>query len=106
MTVATALSVFASMIVTLRERPLNASTGPDFASYVMSSGFISVGTVPRIFNVFMSKIATLLPRPLLMKPLLSSGARAMPCTPGVSGISPTTVPLSRSRTTTCVAWET
>ena len=45
-------------------------------------------------------------RPLLVKPSPSLGAIAMPCTPGVSAISPTTVSLSMSITTTFVAWLT
>ena len=42
-----------------------------------------------------------LSRPLLVKPMFVSGAKAMPCTPFVPGMSPTTLPLSGSTTMTC-----
>ena len=45
-------------------------------------------------------------RPLLTKPLPSSAAIAMPCTPGAGAISPTTSFLSMSMTTTFVACDT
>src|SRR5438067_16467 len=72
----------------------------------MSSGFSPVATVPSGLSVFRSKIVTVLPRPLLMKPLFSSAAIAIPWTPGVSGMSPTTLLESRSTTATCVPCET
>ena len=104
--VATTLLVFASIAVALLERPLKANTRPEAASYRMESGFSPVGTVPVVFNVFKSKIVTVLPRPSLMNPRFSSGAIAIPWTPGVSGMSPTTLFESRSTTTTWVACET
>ena len=42
----------------------------------------------------MSKMVTVSSRPLLVKPRPRSGARAIPCTPGVSGMSPTFLPES------------
>src|SRR5207247_4478905 len=53
-----------------------------------------------------SNIETLFSRPLLVNPCLKADAIATPCTPGVSGIVPTTFPLSASRTSTWVACET
>ena len=51
-------------------------------------------------------MAALFSRPLLTNALPSSGAKAMPWTPGVGAIWPTTVFFSVSITTTEVAWDT
>ena len=76
--VATTMLDFASITDALRDRPLNANTRFEVASYVMSSGFISVATVATAFSVFRSKMVTLFPRPLLINPLSRSLASAMP----------------------------
>jgi len=72
---------------------------------MMASGLVPAFTFLMSARVFRSKIVTLLSRPLLTNPRPRSWAMAMPCTPGVSGISPTTLPLLVSRTMTCVPRE-
>ena len=63
-------------------------------------------TVPSVAMVLTSKIVTVLSRPLLVKPRPSSGAIAMPWTPGVLGMTPSDVSRIRSTTSTRVACET
>jgi hypothetical protein len=53
-------------------------------------------------SVLVSNAVTVLARPLLAKPRPSSGTSATPCTPAVSAISPSCLPLSASSTSTCV----
>src|SRR5579859_2517510 len=80
----------ASITVASLLRPLNANTRLVTRSYKIASGFVPAGTVLIVFSVFRSKMVTELARPLLTNPRPSSGASAIPCTPCVSGISPTT----------------
>ena len=68
----------------------------------MQSGRCPVGTVPMTLSVFRSTMLTVLSRPLLVKPRPSLGARAMPWTPFVPGMSPRDAPESASSTMTCV----
>src|SRR5262249_664325 len=53
----------ASIAVALFDRPLNANTRPETASYRMESGFSPVAAVPTGLSVLRSKIVTLFPRP-------------------------------------------
>ncbi len=72
----------------------------------MASGLLPVFTCPRTLRFVKSKMTALSAFPQLMKPRLRSDARAMPWTPGVSGMSPTAFPVSMSTTTTWVACDT
>ena len=72
----------------------------------LASGFSPVSTFELVFRVFRSKMLALFSRPLLVNPSPSLGATAIPCTPGVSAIWPTTASLSMSMTSTLVPWLT
>ena len=66
----------------------------------MMSGRPLALTLPRVLRVFVSKTVALESPPLLVNPRPRSGTKAMPWTPGVSAISPTTFSVSRSTTIT------
>jgi hypothetical protein len=57
-------------------------------------------------KVFKSNIVTVESPPLVMNPCPDVGAKAMPCVRGVSGMSPTTLPVVPSSTITCVPRDT
>ena len=84
------IPVLASITVVSLLLPLNVNRGYVPLSYRIASGFLPVSTLPVAIRVFRSKMVTLFARPLLMKPFPRSVATAIPCTPGVSGIVPTT----------------
>jgi hypothetical protein len=73
----------------------------------MASGFFAaVRIVAMCLRERRSNTVTLPSAPFDVKPLPKSGASAMPWTPGVSGMSPTTVPVMGSTTMTWVERET
>jgi hypothetical protein len=84
------IPVLASITVVSLLLPLNVNRGYVPLSYRIASGFLPVSTLPVAIRVFRSKMVRLFARPLLMKPFPRSVATAIPCTPGVSGIVPTT----------------
>src|ERR1700722_5273165 len=79
------------------------STFPVAASIAVESWLRPLNVNTRLVGG--SKKLTLPSRPFLTKPRPSSGASAMPCTPGVSAMSPTLLPESASTTITRVARE-
>ncbi len=95
----------ASITLALSLPPLNTKTRLEAGSYSMASGFRAPSLIrPRTASVIKSNIVTEESRPLLVKPRLSSGARATPWTPGVSGISPRTLSVFTSTTWTLMPW--
>ncbi len=98
--VATTVLVLASITVALLPRPLKANTRCVVGSYRIASGPSPVGTLASTARLLRSNTLTTLACPQLMKPRFNSGASAMPCTPGVSGISPTLLPVPVSTTVT------
>src|SRR5712671_533695 len=80
--------------------PLKVKTRLVAGSNRIASGFCPTFTLLLVASVLRSKMLTVFSRPLLVKPRPRSVARAMPCTPGVSAISPTTLPESASTTMT------
>src|SRR5665213_459706 len=62
----------------------------------MASGFCPVFTLLKTFSVFKSKTDTSLSPPSLVKPLPRSSAIAIPCTPLVPGMVPTSLSVAVS----------
>ena len=92
--------------MTFFPRPLNVKTRFETGSYRIASGFSPVTLIVAVTaSEGSSKTVTVFARPLLVKPFLRSGASAMPWTPSVPGMSPTTFPESASTTITCVPRE-
>src|SRR2546422_648431 len=69
---------------------------------MIASGFLPALMRLISLRVLRSKTLTELSRPFELNPSFCSGAKATPCTPCVLGISPTSLPLSRSTTCTWV----
>jgi hypothetical protein len=91
------------MAVALLLPPLKVNTRRVAGSYRIASGLRPVTfSDPVVASVRRSKMVTDESRPLLVKPFPSPGARAIPCTPGVAGMSPATASRRRSTTITCV----
>jgi hypothetical protein len=105
--VPTTFCVRASIAVVFALPPLNVNTRPEAWSYVIASG-LRCSSLMRFStaSVFVSNTVTLESRPLLVNPRPTSFASATPCTPGVSGMSPTTLSVFASTTCTCVPCET
>jgi len=73
---------------------------------MIASGFFAGGHMATTASVFRSKTVTSLVCPSLTKPRFELGCDRDACTPRVSGIVPTMVPLSASSTSTWVPCET
>ncbi len=89
------------MAVEVESRPLKVKTRSVAGSKMMQSGPWPVGVVPSVLRVLRSKIVTVFAPPSLMKPRPDFGSKAMPWTPCVLGMSPTTAPVSAFSTVTC-----
>lgn len=82
----------ASMAVLEFASPLKEKARLLNGSQIRPSGSLSVGASPSTLSEARSKIVELEARPLVLKPLLNSSAKAMPWTPWVSGMWPMILP--------------
>src|ERR1022692_50993 len=97
------LRLAVSITLALSLPPLNATTRWVYGSYKIASGLTPTAMLSITSRVRKSNTLTRLVIPALMYPRPRSVASAMPCTPGVSAMSPTTLPLAISTMATCVA---